>query len=61
MTNQGEHKRDKPLLIYWIITGFGIGIAIGASTHEWALSLISGTLMGVCMGFAATKSGVDNR
>jgi hypothetical protein len=59
MENQGEHKRDKSLLVYWIVIGLGLGIVIGASTKEWGLSLSSGILMGVGMAVFATKPGVD--
>ena len=54
-----EHKRDKALFIYWTAIGLGLGIVIGASTHEWALSLIAGVAMGAAMGFFATKPGLD--
>ena len=54
-----EHKRDKSLLIYWTVIGLGLGIVMGASTHEWALSLIAGIAMGVVMGLVATKPGMD--
>lgn len=59
MENHGEHKRDKSLLIYWIVIGLGLGIVIGASTQEWGLGLGAGILMGVGMAFFATKPGVD--
>ena len=59
METQGEHKRDKALMIYWVIIGLGIGIAIGASTKEWGISLFSGLLMGIGMAVMATKPGVD--
>jgi hypothetical protein len=52
-------KHTTALRIYWVFIGLGIGIVIGASTHEWALSLISGTLMGIGMAVMATKEGVD--
>ena len=59
MENQGDHKRDKSLLIYWNVIGLGIGIVIGASTHEWALGLPSGIVMGVLLSLFATKKGLD--
>ena len=59
MENHGEHKRDKSLLIYWMVIGLGLGIVIGASTQDWAISLISGIVIGAGMGFMATKPGVD--
>ncbi|MFI5164379.1 MAG: hypothetical protein ACHQHP_03925 [Bacteroidia bacterium] len=59
METHGEHKRDKALMIYWVIIGLGIGIAIGASTKEWGISLVSGLLMGIGMAVMATKPGVD--
>ena len=59
MESQGEHKRDVSLLSFWMIIGIGIGIVIGASSGDWALSLISGVIMGGLMGMFATKPGVD--
>lgn len=59
MESHGEHKRDKALLIYWMVIGIGIGIVIGSSTHEWGLSLASGLAMGALMAWFATKPGVD--
>ena len=64
MENQGGHKRDMSLLVYWIVIGLGLGIIIGASTatkesSEWGLSLTSGILLGGGMAFFATKPGVD--
>ncbi len=59
MESHGEHKRDLSLIIYWVIIGVGLGIIIGASTKDWALSLISGMAMGTGMAFFATKPGVD--
>ena len=59
MESHGEHKRDKALLIYWIVIGIGLGIVIGASTHEWGLGLTSGLAMGLGMAIFATKPGVD--
>ena len=59
MESNGEHKRDKSLLIYWIAIGLGLGIVIGASTKEWGLGLTSGILLGAGMAFFATKQGVD--
>ena len=66
MEHQGEHKparpaggRDKSLIIYWMVIGLGLGIVIGASTHDWAISLISGIVIGAGMSFMATKPGVD--
>lgn len=59
MEHNGEHKRDKALLIFWTVIGIGIGIVIGASTHEWGLGLTSGLIMGLLMAFFATKPGID--
>jgi hypothetical protein len=59
MEHNGEHKRDKSLMIYWIVIGIGLGIVIGASTKEWGLGLPAGIAMGIGMAFFATKSGVD--
>ena len=59
MEHQGEHKRDKSLMIYWMIIGLGLGIVIGASTHDWIISLIAGIVIGAGMAFMATKPGVD--
>ena len=56
-SSTGKHKR--PLQIYWAFIGLGLGIVIGASTKEWAASLISGILMGVGMAIMANKQGVD--
>ena len=58
MEHQGEHKRDKALMIYWIVIGLGLGIVIGASTKEWGLGLPAGIVMGVLMAIFATKPGV---
>lgn len=58
MESQGEHKRDKAALVFWMVIGFGIGIIIGASTHEWGLGLTSGVIMGSIMAFMATKPGL---
>jgi hypothetical protein len=57
MESTGKHKQ--PLRIYWTFIGLGLGIVMGASTHEWAPSLIAGILMGVGMAIMATKQGVD--
>jgi hypothetical protein len=54
-----QHKRDKALMIYWIVMGLGLGIIIAASTHEVALSLIGGIAMGAAMALVATKQGLD--
>lgn len=54
-----EHKRNKPALIYWAALGLGIGFIIGASTHDWVLSMISGIAMGAVMALCATKKGFD--
>jgi hypothetical protein len=59
MESHREHKRDKPLLSYWLFIGLGLGVVIGASTKEWGISLISGIVMGAGMAFFATKPGVD--
>ena len=59
MENQGTHKRDKTTFIFWATIGFGLGIVIGASTKEWATSLICGTLLGIAMAWMATKPGLD--
>ena len=59
MENHREHKRDKSLLIYWMVIGIGLGIVIGASTQEWGLGLTAGLVMGALMAFFATKPGVD--
>jgi F0F1-type ATP synthase assembly protein I len=59
MEQHGEHKREKTLLVYWIVVGIGIGIIVGASTKEWGIALISGLLIGLGMAFMATKKGVD--
>ena len=59
MESHGEHKRDKSLFIYWMVIGLGLGIVIGASTHEWGLGLTSGIVMGIGMAMFATKAGVD--
>lgn len=57
MEAHGKHKR--PFQYYWSFIGLGLGIVMGASTHEWVLSLIAGIAMGVGMAFMATKKGVD--
>ena len=66
MESHGEHKparpagrRDKTLLIYWMVIGVGLGIVIGTSTGDWIISLISGVVIGAGMAFMATKPGVD--
>lgn len=59
MESHGEHKRDKALMIYWVVIGIGLGIIIGASTREWGLGLPAGLIMGALMAFFATKPGVD--
>ncbi len=59
MEHNGEHKRDKALIIFWSFIGIGIGFVIGASTTEWGLGLTSGLVMGGLMAFFATKPGVD--
>ncbi len=59
MESNGEHKRDKSLLIFWMVIGLGLGIVIGASTKEWGLGLTSGLVMGAGMAIFATKPGVD--
>jgi hypothetical protein len=59
MESHGEHKRDKALLVYWVVVGLGLGIVIGASTKEWGLALTSGLLLGIGMAIFATKPGVD--
>jgi len=59
MESHGEHKRDKALMIYWMLIGIGIGFVIGASTQEWGLGMTSGVIMGLLMAFFATKRGVD--
>lgn len=59
MESQGPHKRDMSLVIFWVVIGIGIGIAIGASTKEWGVSLSAGILMGGLMAMFATKPGVD--
>ena len=59
MEHNGEHKRDKTTFIYWASIGFGIGVLIGASSKEWAISLAAGVLFGLGMAFFATKAGVD--
>jgi hypothetical protein len=59
MESHGEHKRDKVLLIFWIVIGIGIGIVIGASTRDWGIGLASGLILGLIMAMFATKPGVD--
>jgi hypothetical protein len=59
MESSGEHKRDKSLLAYWMVVGLGLGLVIGASTHEMGLGLTAGLVMGALMAFFATKPGVD--
>ena len=68
MESHGEHKRDKALLIYWMVIGIGLGIIIGSSTsspgpHQdsngWLLGMIAGAVTGGLLGFFATKPGVD--
>lgn len=59
MESHGEHKRDKAALVFWMVIGLGIGIIIGASTHEWGLGLTSGLIMGGIMAFMATKPGLN--
>lgn len=59
MESHGEHKRDKALLVYWVVIGIGLGIVIGASTKEWGIGLPSGFLLGIGMAIFATKPGVD--
>ena len=57
MESKGKHKR--PLQIYWVVIGLGLGIVMGASTQEWIPSMISGIAMGVGMAIFATKPTVD--
>ena len=57
MEAQGKHKR--PFQMYWAFIGLFLGIVMGTSTGEWALSLIAGISMGLGMAFFATKPGVD--
>ena len=57
MESKQAHKR--PFQIYWAFIGLGLGIVMGASTHEWVPSLIAGIAMGIGMAFFATKQGVD--
>ena len=57
MESPGQHK--KPLQIYWMVIGLGLGIVMGASTQEWIPSLVAGIAMGVGMALFATKQGVD--
>jgi len=59
MESHGEHKRDKTVLIFWVIIGIGIGFVIGASTHEWIPSLACGLIVGALMAVFATKPGLD--
>ena len=59
MESHGEHKRDKALLIYWIVIGIGLGIVIGTSTGDWGIGLTSGLILGIGMAIFATKPGVD--
>lgn len=56
---EAKGKHTKPFRIYWAFIGLGLGIVMGASTHEWVLSLAAGVAMGVGMAFFATKQGVD--
>jgi hypothetical protein len=60
MESNGTQKRDKSLLIYWVIIGLGLGIVIGASTKEWGLALVAGVVMGVGMAVFATKPGTEH-
>lgn len=60
MEQHGEHKRDKAQLIFWSIIGICIGLVIGASTHDWVLSVVAGIAFGGGLAMFATKKGLDN-